>query len=173
MYPCPHKVNYVMYARIHELWLYNPSNFAIQFINTKFLSKNALKTQRNLSNFNFPYHSIPFHSQGEVHDFQGRCKKSRRRCKTISGEVSTSPPLLRGWVSCTPVFPTGECWQVGLGLVPNWFLHFSCAPWSDMRWLISYKVVARGAFRKPSTRPGWAAFTHLSFGSPSCSFNFI
>ena len=60
----------------------NSSNFAIQYITTKF-RKTFLQTQRNLSNFNFHSHS---HSQGEVHDFSGEVH-------TISGEVNND---LRG-----------------------------------------------------------------------------
>jgi hypothetical protein len=146
-----------------------PFNSLIQSFFRKTLLKHKEICQI-LTSLTIPFHSIP---KGRCMIFRGGARNLGGGAKRSQGRWAPPPPLLRGWVSCTPVFPTGECWQVGLGLVPNWFLHFSCAPWSDMRWLISYKVVARGAFRKPSTRSGWAAFTHLSFGSPSCSFNFI
>ena len=61
----------------------------------------------------------------------------------------------------TPVSSHRECWQSELGLAPNWPLHRSCAPWSDL----SHKVAARDALRKHSTGSGWAAFFAIQLSS--------
>jgi hypothetical protein len=75
--------------------------------------------------------------------------------------VSQSSTESRVFSPGTPVSSHRECWQGGLGLAPNWPFHRSCAPWSDM----SHKVAVRGALRKPSTRPGWAASCAIQFSS--------
>jgi hypothetical protein len=79
--PAPHKVNYVMSARIHELRLYNSSNFAIQYITTKFLSKNVLIQTKKFCQI-LTSLTIP----------KERCITFQGRCKNLRGGAHRPPP---------------------------------------------------------------------------------
>jgi hypothetical protein len=79
MYPCPHKSTT---RHMHVFVNYDCTTHQILPFNTllqSFFRKTFLQTQRNLSNLT----SIPIP--------KGRCMTFQGRCKTISGEVHTSP----------------------------------------------------------------------------------
>jgi hypothetical protein len=80
------------------------------------------------------------------------CEKSQsmlyRKSWVFSGYSGVLPQgMLTGWVEIIPLTDPSR--------------DRSCAPWSDM----SHKVAARGAFRKPSTRSGWAASLVIQLSS--------